>query len=308
MTDLTIIIVTWNSMADISRCLDSIQNAGTTGNVRTVVVDNRSSDGTPDAVARGFPFVHLVRNSGNTGFAAANNQALRSAESRYMLLLNPDTEVDPGAIDALIRFMDAHPQAWAAGPALLNGDRTPQRTGVKFPTLWNLAVETLFLDRLFPMSRLFGSHRELYADPTAARQVDYLQGSCLIVKKEAVERIGGLDEGFFMYFEETDWCFRMKEAGGEIWYTPDASVIHFGGGTFGHYDERRLVHFYTSLKRFFEKHHSPSGLLAVRLLILCRGIIRWIVWTMVSILKPGLRDRARSSAHGYMRVIHEAFR
>jgi N-acetylglucosaminyl-diphospho-decaprenol L-rhamnosyltransferase len=308
MTDLTIIIVTWNSMADIPRCLASLRDAGTTHDVRTVVIDNSSSDGTPDAVAKGFPFVHLVRNAGNTGFAAANNQALRAANSRYMLLLNPDTEVDPGAIDALIRFMDSHPQAWAAGPALLNGDRTPQRTGVKFPTFWNLLVESLFLDRLFPKTRIFGSHRELYADPSVPRQVDYLQGSCLIVRREAVERVGGLDEGFFMYFEETDWCFRMKEAGGEVWYTPESSVIHYGGGMVGHYDERRVVHFYTSLKRFTTKHHSASGRAAVRMLILFRGLLRWCIWTMVAILKPSLRESARSSARGYVRVMKEAFR
>jgi GT2 family glycosyltransferase len=305
MIDLTIIVVTWNSMADISRCLASVRDAGTRNRVGIVVVDNNSSDGTPDSVAREFSHVRLVRNAGNTGFAAANNQAMRNADSRYVLLLNPDTEVLPGAIDGMIGFMDSHPAAWAAGPALLNGDRTPQRTGVRFPSNWNLFVESLFLDRLFPATRMFGRHRELYADPSVARQVDYLQGSCLMVRKEALNRIGFLDEGFFMYFEETDWCYRMKQAGGEVWYTPDAQVIHYGGGTFGHYDERRLVHFYTSLKRFYRKHHSPGGQIVVRIILGCRALLRWTMWSALARIRPGLRERARSSARGYRRVFAE---
>jgi N-acetylglucosaminyl-diphospho-decaprenol L-rhamnosyltransferase len=308
MTDLTVIIVTWNSMADISRCLASLRDAETASQVTIVVVDNNSSDGTPDSVSREFPYVRLVRNSGNSGFASANNQAMRNADGRYMLLLNPDTEVFPGAIDALIRFMDAHPNAWAAGPALLNGDRTPQRTGVRFPAIWNLFVESLFLDRVFPGTRLFGSHRELYADPAVPRQVDYLQGSCLIVRKEAIERIGVLDEDFFMYFEETDWCYRMKQAGGEVWYVPDARVIHYGGGVVGHYDERRLVHFYSGLTMFYRKHHSYGEQAIVSTIVAFRAMLRWAIWSTIGLIRPGLRDRARSSARGYRRVLSEVLR
>jgi hypothetical protein len=172
MIDLTVIIVTWNSRADIDRCLTSIHSAGTVCPMKTVVVDNNSGDGTADTIARAFPWVELVRNAGNAGFAAANNQAVKRCDSRYVLLLNPDTQVSPGAFDGLVQFMDARPTAWAAGPSMVNSDGSLQRTGVRFPTLWNIFVESLFLDRMLPHSHVFGGHRELYRDPTITRKVD----------------------------------------------------------------------------------------------------------------------------------------
>ena len=308
MIDLTVIIVTWNYRADIDRCLTSIHSAGTVCPMKTVVVDNNSGDGTADTIARAFPWVELVRNAGNAGFAAANNQAVKRCDSRYVLLLNPDTQVSPGAFDGLVQFMDARPTAWAAGPSMVNSDGSLQRTGVRFPTLWNIFVESLFLDRMLPHSHVFGGHRELYRDPTITRKVDYVQGSCLIARREAITQVGGLDEEYFMYFEETDWCYRVSQAGGEVWYCPDVSVVHFGGGTTGHYDERRLVHYYASLILFYRKHHSLAGRAAVRLVIGCRAILRLLVWCAIAIARPGIRESARSSARGYLRVLAGVFR
>ncbi|MBP1658293.1 MAG: hypothetical protein H6Q31_2894 [Bacteroidetes bacterium] len=203
----------------------------------------------------------------------------------------------------LVEFLDAHPVVWACGPGMLNRDGTPQRTGVRFPSLWNLFVETLYLDRVFPSTRLFGRHREFYEDPLRAHAVDYVQGSCLMLRREVLDSIGKLDEGFFMYFEETDWCYRIGKAGGKVWIVPSAGVIHFGGETAGHYDERRLVFYYRSLLRFFDKHHTVSARIAVRFVVFARSLIRIVSWCIIGMFKPGLRGAAWSSCRGYARVV-----
>jgi GT2 family glycosyltransferase len=308
MHDVTVLLVTWNARAYIENCLRSLAPSSSRRSMRVIVVDNSSSDGTQLLVEEKFPDVELIKNSSNVGFAAANNQAMRVSLSRFVLLLNPDTVVRAGAVDVLVDFMLAHDDAWACGPAILNGDGTPQRTGVRFPNNWNLLVESLFLDRLFPRSKLFGAHRALYEDPGKIRAVDYLQGACLMVRNEVVENIGGLDERFFMYFEETDWCYRMKRAGGEVYMCPAAQVVHIGGGGVGHYDERRLLHFYTSLLLFYHKHYSLTRAVGARVIIGVRSCIRIATWGVISVLKPSLRSSALSSARGYCSVLGMVFR
>jgi GT2 family glycosyltransferase len=272
-------------------------------------VDNDSSDGTLGYIRALIPECITHRNAVNRGFAAANNQGIALSHGRYFLLLNPDTILRSGACDRLIEFMDLHPEVSACGPALLNGDGSPQRTGVTFPSLWNLFVEALFLDRLFPRSRLFGAHRKLYTDPEVPRKVDYVQGSCLLVRRETVEKVGALDEAFFMYFEETDWCKRIKDSGGEVWYVPGAKVFHFGGSAFGHYDERRLVAYHRSLLLFFEKHHAAWEGFVLRGIVLIRSAVRLLAWGILGLL-PGdnQRARSRSAVRGYARVFTMMFR
>ena len=303
MIDVSIIIVTWNSREDLERCLPSLAGGVRKHTSEVILVDNASVDESIPFVRSILPAARIIQNDVNAGFAAANNQALLSAAGRFVCLLNPDTIVYEDGLDALVDFMDANPRAWASGPAMYNGDGTAQRTGVRFPSLWNLTVETLFLDRLFASTRLFGAHRELFRSSTTSRPVDYVQGACLMVRREAVENVGGLDERFFMYFEETDWCFRFKQAGGEVWLVPSAGVIHFGGGSTGHFDEQRLVYYFESLLRFYDKHHGAIGRAAVRILVFLRSASRIPIWILTGVVRPRLRAAARSSCRGYARVI-----
>jgi len=299
--DLSIIIVTWNCKAYLRDCLASLQRENAQ---EIVVVDNGSTDGTVETAQAAVGSVRVIQNQCNVGFARASNQGLRESHCAYALLLNPDTIVRPGAMLRLVEFMEHHPNAWGAGPALLNGDGTLQRTGVRFPSAWNLFVEALFLDRLFPMTRLFGSHRELYEDPQRARRVDFVQGSCLMVRREDVlEKVGLLDERFFMYFEETDWCRRIGDAGGEVWYVPQAEVVHFGGGEFGHYDERRLLAYHRSLFLFFAKHAGAGKNEVLRVIVAVRTMVRLLVWGMAGVVRPSKRGRAWNAARGYWRVM-----
>jgi N-acetylglucosaminyl-diphospho-decaprenol L-rhamnosyltransferase len=303
MPELSIVIVTWNSRSDIERCLNSLTASGNGTSMEILVVDNASTDGTAAYVRKAFPGVVLLASETNAGFAAGNNRALRVARGRFVLLLNPDTSVHTGALDALVTFMNERPKVWACGPPVFNADGSPQRTGVRFPGIWNLLVESLFLDRMFPRTRLFGAHRELYRNPGLPRTVDYVQGSCLLVRRTAMERVGNLDEGFFMYFEETDWCRRMKEAGGEVWYVPGPGIIHYGGGTTGHYNEARLLSYHRSLIRFFRKHHSlPAGLL-LRCVLIFRSLIRIPVWIAYGLTHVSHRAATSSTLRGYLRVL-----
>jgi GT2 family glycosyltransferase len=308
MHDVTIILITWNARAYVENCLRSLAPSSSRQSTRVIVVDNNSSDGTQSLIEEKFRDVELIKNSSNVGFAGANNQAMRISHSRFVFLLNPDTIVRPGAVDALVDFMLTHEDAWACGPSILNGDGTPQRTGVRFPNNWNLFVESLFLDRLFPRSMLFGRHRALYEDPTRIRAVDYLQGACLMVRREVVENIGELDDTFFMYFEETDWCYRMNRAGGKVYICPTAQVEHLGGGDIGHYDQRRLLHFYRSLLLFYHKHYSLRRTCGARVIVGLRACIRILAWAAIFILKPSLRSKAVSSVKGYCGVFGMLFR
>lgn len=303
MKDLIVIIVSWNCWDYLEQCIMSLEASDTAAAHDIVVVDNASTDGSVELITRRFPAVRVIENGGNAGFAAANNRALRETRGRYFLLLNPDTLVRSGALDTLVRFMDEHQEAWAAGPMMLNGDGSLQRGGVRFPSTWNILVEALFLDRLFPRSRVFGSHRELYEDPHAARSVDYLQGACLIVRAAAVDKIGPLDERFFMYFEETDWCYRMKQEGGQVLYCPRATVVHFGGGETGHYDERRLVFYHQSLLMFYRKHKGTIDLMILRAALLLRCLIRILVWLLAPAFLQRLRPFAASSLRGYLHAL-----
>jgi len=301
MHELEIVIVTWNSARDIERCLRSIALVESHGPWHVTVVDNASEDGTPERVRESFPDVRLICNAENRGFAAANNQALRETGSPYWMLLNPDTEVVPGAVEELLGFMAEHPAAAVAGPLLVNADGSAQHPGQKFPTLLNLLWETLFLDRLFPRSVLFGAHRGMRRTPERPEPVEIVHGAAMVVRRSAAETIGLLDEGYFMYFEEVDWCHRFLRAGLECWLVPSARIIHHGGVDLGHYDADRLLHYHRSLLRFFARQKGRTGLL--RLLIGFRSLIRVVVWALAGLAQPRLRAAAASSIRGYAKVL-----
>jgi GT2 family glycosyltransferase len=227
---------------------------------------------------------------------------MESTDGHYVLLLNPDSEVRDGSIDRLLDFVTRHDRVWVTGPALHNSDGTRQHYGVRFPSIWNMIAESMFLDRVFPRSWLFGRHKEMYADQETPRRVDFVQGAALLVRRDAVNAVGPLDEGFFMYFEEADWSYRMHQSGGETWLVPTASVTHHGGTDPGHYDEIRLLHYHRSLLRFFRKHRGLLYRTAVRFVMLFRTMVRLVSWSVILILRPQMRRTAVSSLRGYVGV------
>jgi len=293
--DLSIIIVNWNTCNLLAKCLDSISQAVRASAYEIIVVDNNSTDGSTAMVHTQFPAVRLIENQQNVGFTQANNQALAATCGRYVLLLNSDTEAQPGALDAMVRFMDAHPVSGATGAHLLNPDGSFQASYTDFPTLWRefLILSSLGRALLRPSYPSYGPEVE-----KGPQRVDYTEGACLLVRREAVEQVGGLDEGFFMYAEEVDWCYRMKRADWEVWYLPEVRVVHHGGGSSRQRKTRMEAELYRSRIRFFRKHHGAVQAVCLKGLIYAftfvKGIwhrsLRWLTGNRHGRTVVGLRE------------------
>ena len=227
MRDVSTIVVTYNALPWVEKALESARET------ELIVVDHGSTDGTLEVVRERFPEATLVEQE-NKGFGAGNNAGMRVASGRWFLLLNSDAWLEPGALDALVEFADAHPDAAVVGPRLLNPDRTLQRSVRGFPTVWRIATEYLFLRKLAPRSRALNAFYAGGFDHDEPREVDFLMGSVLLVRREAVEAVGGFDERYFMFSEETDWCYRFRQAGWKTWFFPGAEAVHVGGATTTH--------------------------------------------------------------------------
>jgi N-acetylglucosaminyl-diphospho-decaprenol L-rhamnosyltransferase len=254
--DLTAIVVTYRSAAHVGAALEALASAAGRLEVELVVVDNASGDGTPDLVRRQAPDARLILNESNRGFAAAVNQAARAAAGRHLLLLNPDARPLPGCISRLVAELDALPEAALAGPQLIGPDGAPQPSAWRAPGLLSLAYDALLLHNLMPGSRL------RRVSPTGREPVDVecVSGACLLVRRTAFEALGGLDERFFIYFEDTDLAVRARAAGYRVRLVPAAQAVHLVGGS--SFQDRRefLVRFHQSRRRYLAKHHrGPKG-------------------------------------------------
>ena len=225
--DVSIVIVSWNTRDLLRDCLQSISFQAGPVLLEVIVVDNHSSDGSADMVAMEFPWVRLIRNAANRGFAAANNQGICVARGRYVLLLNPDTLILDGAIAKAVRFADQYPKAAVVGCRTVCGDGSLQYNCFMFPSLLNLAFSLTRLAKVLRGSRLFGRDRMSWWDYATPRVVDVVAGCYMLVRRLAIDDVGLMDESYFMYSEEADWCWRFWRRGWETMYTPDACIVHF---------------------------------------------------------------------------------
>lgn len=227
---LSVCIVSYESREYLEGCLNSIYANPPDEKYEIVVVDNHSSDDTVKMLATEFPEVTVIENTANLGFTVPMNQALRQAQGQYFLLLNPDTIVYPQALTGLVGFMDSHPHAGISGPKVLNTDgsmQQPCRRGESRP----LAVISYFLglNRLFPRSKLFGEYLMNYMDEDATHEVAGVSGSCMLIRREVIGQIGYLDEQFFAYQEDADYCFQARKVGWKVYYVPTSRITHYGG-------------------------------------------------------------------------------
>ncbi len=254
--DLSICIVSYQSRDLLRACLRSIRENTRHLGLEIIVVDNSSHDGTIEMMRDLFPDVRVIANDHNAGFAKPNNQALEIAQGRYALLLNPDTLVLPGALEKLVHFADDHPSIGICGPKILNRDGTMQlqcRRG--FATPWELFCYFSQLSRWFPKSRLFARYLVTYEDEDKIHSVDAISGACMLIRRALMEEIGRLDEHFFAYQEDTDFCFRAHQAGWEVYYYPPAQIIHFasrGGSRVDPY--RSIIEWHRSYWRYYRKN------------------------------------------------------
>lgn len=266
--DLSIIIVSWNVRDLLRRCLHSVFTSDAAPlQLEVIVVDNASADGSTAMVASEFPQVRLIANAHNRGFPGANNQGLAVSSGRYVMLLNPDTEVLADALAAMVAYLDAHPQVGALGPQLLNPDGSVQSSRRRFPTFWTAVFESTWLQSWAPPGVL-KHYYVLDRRDDEISEVDWVTGACLVVRREVIEQVGGLDESFFMYSEELDWCRRMKAAGWRVVYFPGAQVIHYEGKSSEQAVPARHIYFQTSKIRYFRKYHGAPAAAVLRLFLL----------------------------------------
>ena len=266
--DLTVVVVSWNTRDLLDRSLETLkedlERTSNSSNLVTevFVVDNDSKDGSAAMVAEKHGWATLIANDDNLGFAKANNQVLRQAKGRYILLLNPDTEVEKGALKTLIDFLEAHPKAGIVAPQLLNSDGSIQRSCRQFPTFTGMLFELIGLSKLFPkgskMGTTFRAYKMLDWEHDDEREVDQPEGACLLLRREVLEEVGLLDEGYFMLFEEVDWCYRIKKAGWQIWFTPSARVMHHYGQSIKQVKARMILSSHRGLYRFWRKHYRGN--------------------------------------------------
>lgn len=267
--DISIIIVNYNVRDFLEHALVSIEKAlqGRLRDGRLItgeifVVDNASDDGSIELVRKKFPHVQLIVNEENLGFARANNIALAKARGRYILLINPDTVVQEDTLTTMIDFFEERPNVGAAGCKILNPDGSLQLACRRsFPSPWVSFAKTMGLSSLFPKSKLFGRYNLTYLDPDEIHEVDALSGSFMMVRREVYEQVGGLDENFFMYGEDLDWCYRIQKAGWKIFYVPLTQIIHYKGESAKRSDFDDVKTFYQAMHLFVEKHLSGSLLL-----------------------------------------------
>ena len=263
--DVSIIIVSYNTRELLRACLASIASTqGENDTWEVLVVDNGSSDGSREEISNfQFPIsnVKVIRNNRNVGFAAANNQGIRASRGRYVLLLNSDTEVTPGVLHELIGYMDGHHDigTMTALVNLADGSMDPAcHRG--FPSPWAALTYFTGLERLFPRSRVFGQYHQGYKSMGESHDVDCISGAFFLIRRSVIDRIGLLDEKFFMYGEDIDWCYRIRESGQRIVFYPDVSIIHKKHQSgLGHADlqTRRQTkkYFYDAMRLFYTKHY-----------------------------------------------------
>jgi GT2 family glycosyltransferase len=278
--DLSICIVSYDTQALLRDCLNSIFMSPTRYSYEVVVTDNASTDGTLEMLAAEFPQVRVIRNPENLGYTHPMNQSLQAGGGRYRMQLNPDTVFQPGLIDGLLDFMEAHPQAGIITPKVLNRDGTLQKQCRRSEAnLWDALTYALGLSRLFPRSRVFGRYLLEYLPEDELAEVDAVSGSCMVVRQAVFEQIGYLDEQFFAFQEDADICVRARQAGWKVYYVPQAQIIHYGGqGGTGHVPYRGVIAWHRSYYLYYRKHFARSHFFLlnglVYLGILARLILR----------------------------------
>jgi GT2 family glycosyltransferase len=273
-TDLSIIIVNWNGCEITKQCLESIYAQTKKISFEVIVVDNGSTDLSCEMIKNNFSQVKIIQNNENRGFAAANNQGIKEANGDFILLLNNDTIILDRALEKTLTIAKENPEAGIVGCRVLNADKSLQSSCFRFPSLLNLTLAATHLDMVFPNHRFFGRERYAKAHWNAITEVDVLTGCFMLVRREAYEQTGLLDERFFMYAEETDWCLRFKRMGWKVLYAPFGEIIHLGRASSRKNKGAMALQLKGSILLFIKKHRSRLSYSAACLIISLYFILR----------------------------------
>jgi len=296
--DVTVSIVSYNTCALLRACLQALGDRRDEGEVtlEVVVADNGSHDGSAAMVRDEFPWARLIETGGNIGYGRANNLALEDARGRYFFVLNSDTEVEPGALTALRDFMDAHPQVGLAGAQLVLPDGATQASCATDPSLTAVFWEQTYLDRLLPANRVTGAYAMTHWAYDTVREVEQVCGACFFARREAWQEVGGFDPAYFMYFEDTDLCVRLRRAGWPIFFLPGARIKHhLGASSSGDWQTRaRMVASYNKSRYYYFTRYGGAGRGALlKGLVLLGTGLRLAAWTCLSVLRPAAREKVR---------------
>lgn len=287
--DISIIIVNWNALIYLEKCLHSIYSQATDLKYEVIVVDNASTDGSRELVREKFPYAIIICNHTNLGFAKANNIGIMQSSGRYICLINSDVEVLKGCFENMKTYMEQHPEIGMLGPQILDLQGKMQRSCMGFPTLWNIFCRALAMDTLFPTVKIFGGHLLTYWPHNKVRNVDVLNGCFWMIKREALNQVGLLDEAFFIYGEDIDWCKRFWNAGWNVVYFPEAKAIHYGGAS----SSIAPIRFYLELQKaylqYWEKHYNRTEYIVFSFILVLQHIIRLLGDIVLYVIQPAKR-------------------
>lgn len=293
-TDMSVVLVCWNNKAYLGPCLESLYKGPIRTRFDVVVVDNGSTDGSQDMLRERFPDVIVLQNDSNVGLSRASNQGIRATSGRYVLLLNNDTIVNGTSMDAMVAFLDEHPRVGAVGPRVLNEDGSVQSCYNHFPTL---REEFLIATRLGEICR---DGYPSVVDENDVRAVGWMTSACLLLRREALDAVGLLDEEYFIYGDEVDLQYRLYKAGWPAYYTPQATIVHFGGRSLDRWRRRKMV--YRGKMLFYQKNYGPFRTAALRAMLGGLSLMKLGIWAAASCL-PWKRERARKELVSNIEVV-----
>lgn len=297
---LSICIVNYKVEDLLRKCLNSIYESISCIAFETIIVDNNSGDGSVEMIKSIFPQANSIENKENVGFSKANNQAISIANGKYILLLNPDTIVKHHAIEKMVKFMENHQSVGILGCKLLNSDGSKKIQWTScgsFPTLFNVFLWQSLLEKLFYKNRIFGMRQMTYWQRDTNKEVDWISGACMLIRREVINDIGLLDESFFSYFEDTDFCYRAKKKKWIVYFLADAHIIHIGGQSWNLLHKKAIENKLENIHRFFMKYYGELPAFMCELLILYGSLLRSCIWTILFLTNRDIRYKRKLEEH-----------
>jgi hypothetical protein len=303
MFDISVIIVNWNTKALLLDCVESLYQTTRKSSLEIIVVDNASADGSVVALRERFPKVQIIVNEDNLGFAKANNIGIKQAKGLYVCLVNSDVKALDGVLDKMRTYMESHPEIGALAPKTFFGDMQIQKNCREFPTLSNVFCEAFFLNKLFPKIAFFRGRDMVRCDYDTVMEIEALSGCFLMVRQEVIAQVGLLDERFFFYSEDVDWCKRIHDAGWKLVHYPEAEAIHFGQGSSDSAPIRFRLEMLKANWQYWRKHKNILECLVFRLIELIGTLGRAVAWFAISLVESKRRSTAKMMAASYGKML-----
>lgn len=292
MHKISIVIVTWNGRKVVAQCLESLKRYEGNKAIEIIVVDNASTDGTVEEIRRNFPFAKLIVNSANLGFAKANNIGIAHSAGQVICLINSDVVVPEGCLEKMTGFLDSNPDIGLLGPKMILRDGSTGQSCMGFPTVWNWLCRSLALDTIFPGSKVFGGFLRTDFLYDRVEDVEVLTGWFWMVRRQALGEVGPLDERYFMYGEDIDWCKRFQKAGWRVVFCPNAYAIHYCGASSSNAPTRFYVEMHRANMQYLAKHHSPAARLGFWMTSWLQEIVRLCGYIVVYATRSSSRAEA----------------